>query len=150
MVFKACAKIDNERGRNIGTQLVDIIISEKITNEITLTSAISMLINFSDINCAEQLFRLIQHKSVLIYTIMMSGYVRNDKLLRCKQCFQQMKQESTFSKVDIYASILKICAQRGTPSFYQSITDEIPADLCNNSQILSAQIDVLVSIHHCN
>ena len=57
MVFKACAKIDNERGRNIGTQLVDIIISEKLANEIVLTSAINMLMSVGDIDRAGQLLR---------------------------------------------------------------------------------------------
>ena len=88
IVFKACAQVANERAKNLGRKVLDQI-SIQLSNDAVLTdSAVHMLMRFSDVNGAEQLFNSIKNKNVIRYGSMMQGNDLSNQLHPIKFLFR--------------------------------------------------------------
>ena len=73
IVFNACAKISNDRAKQLGRKILQQMPKEFQTNNYIRTSAINMLMKFGDVESAEQLFELTKKKDIIIYGAMMKG-----------------------------------------------------------------------------
>jgi len=73
IIFKACAQLKNDRGKNVGEKLLDQILNKPVTDQVLLCSAIQMLMSFGDVTRAEHLFELIKEKNTVSYGTMMKG-----------------------------------------------------------------------------
>ncbi len=73
IIFKACAQLNNDRGKNVGKKLCEQILNKSVTNQFILCSALHMLMRFGDVKSAEHLFELIKKKDTVSYGAMMKG-----------------------------------------------------------------------------
>jgi len=123
IIFKACAQLNNDRGKNVGKKLCEQILNKSVTNQFILCSALHMLMRFGDVKSAEHLFELIKKKDTVSYNAMMKGnhllyilyltefnlgYVENDLYKKALDLFEQMPLNP--SNVT-YIIIFKACAQ---------------------------------------
>ncbi|CAF4383503.1 unnamed protein product, partial [Rotaria sordida] len=83
IVFNACAQILNDRGEEIGRNLLHQMPKHFHNDNVLLTSAIDMLMKFGDVQSAEKLFRMIKKKDIVLYGAMMNGYNINNEPLKC-------------------------------------------------------------------
>ena len=75
VLFNACAHVANDRAKQIGKEYLNKMPDHYQNNTVLLTSAITMLMKFGDIQNAENLFRMIKTKDIVTYGAMMKGYL---------------------------------------------------------------------------
>ena len=75
ITFGACAQLSNDRAKQIGRKLLNEMPDRFQNDTVLLTSAITMLMKFGDIQNAENLFRMIKKQSIVTYGAMMTGYL---------------------------------------------------------------------------
>jgi pentatricopeptide repeat protein len=73
IVFNACAQLSNDRAKQIGKKLLKQMPQNCRNSNVIKTSAINMLMKFGDVQSAEDLFRSIMKKDIVIYNVMMKG-----------------------------------------------------------------------------
>jgi len=73
IIFKACAQLNNDRGKNVGEKLLGQILNKSVTDQVVLCSAIYMLMSFGDVTRAEHFFESIKEKNTVSYGAMMKG-----------------------------------------------------------------------------
>ncbi|CAF3435814.1 unnamed protein product [Rotaria socialis] len=71
ILFNACAVLNNNRAMKIGKRLLAEMPENYRNNNITSTSAIDMLMKFSDVESAERIFRSMKTKNIITYGAMM-------------------------------------------------------------------------------
>jgi len=147
VIFNACAQLKNDRAKKVGKKVLDQILNKSVTNNVVLTSAIHMLMNFGDVKSAEQLFESIKKNNVVSYGVMMKGYNLNNNPLKCLKLFEKMKKQDIIPDEIIFILLIRACSQLSMLSICQSIVAQIPSYLYNNQRICSALIDMWASIH---
>ncbi len=75
VLFNACAHVANDRAKLIGKELLNKMPDHFQNHTVLLTSAITMLMKFGDIQNAENVFRMIKKKDIVTYGAMMKGYL---------------------------------------------------------------------------
>ena len=73
IVFNACAKLLDDRAKQLGRKILQQMPKEFQTNNYIRNSAVKMLMNFGDVESAERLFELTKKKDIIIYGAMMKG-----------------------------------------------------------------------------
>jgi pentatricopeptide repeat protein len=134
-IFNACAQLKNDRGKSIGYHLLDQILNKSETSEITMSSAIFMLMVYSDVTHAEQLFRMIQNKCTSTYASMMRTYNLNNQPLKTLKLFEEVKQQNIIPNEIVFVSLIGACAQIGILSICQSVVDQIPMSFYDKAYI---------------
>lgn len=73
VIFRACGQVNNERAKKIGCELMNRMPNEFRNDIVLLNSVLSMLMNFHQVEKAEELFRSMSRKDVFSYGAMMQG-----------------------------------------------------------------------------
>ena len=73
VIFRACGQVNNERAKYIGYELIDQMPIDFRADIVLQNSVLSMLMNFHEVEKAEELFRSMKKKSVTSYSVMMDG-----------------------------------------------------------------------------
>ncbi|CAF4969389.1 unnamed protein product [Rotaria sp. Silwood1] len=141
IVLNACAGLSNYRAMNIGKQILQKICNKWQNNKIILTSGIDMLMNFGNVNDAENLFRSIQKKDIIAYGAMMNGYNMNNQLLKCFELFEELKQNLVPDEI-IFNILIGTCAQIGLLSRCKFIFNQIPLHMQHQQRIQNALINM--------
>jgi hypothetical protein len=74
ILLNACARLSNDRAKQIGKKLLEQMPNDLNTDR-TLTSGIYMLMNFGDVQGAEDIFEESRKKSIFTYGAMMQGKI---------------------------------------------------------------------------
>ncbi|UJR34377.1 hypothetical protein I4U23_021785 [Adineta vaga] len=141
-IMDTCTQLNNDQAKTIGKKIIDQILKKRSTNNIMLTSAINMLMNFGEVKDAEQIFEKIKEKDSIAYGTMMKGYNINNQPLKTLQLFQQMKKENIKPDEIIFVLLINTYAQIGILSLCHKIVTEIPSHFSNNIQISNSLIDM--------
>jgi hypothetical protein len=72
-LLSACAKLSNDRAKQIGRKLLHQMPKQFETNNYIQNSAINMLMKFGDVQDAEKLFQTNKKKDIVTYGAMMKG-----------------------------------------------------------------------------
>ncbi|CAF2006988.1 unnamed protein product, partial [Rotaria magnacalcarata] len=72
-VFNCCAKLCNDRAMKIGKELLAKMPENCRNHNVISTSAIDMLMKFSDVESAERIFLSIKVKDIITYGAMVKG-----------------------------------------------------------------------------
>ena len=159
IVFSACAKLCNDRAKQIGKKLILQMPNHFHNNNILHTSAINMLMRFSDVSSAEQFFNAIKEKHTTSYNVMIKGkfhswtftiqkfllgYVFNNMYDKALDLFEQMP----FDPNDVtYTVVLNTCAQLCDDRAKQMgmrLLKQISNRYQNNQAVLTSAIDMLM------
>ena len=73
VIFSACGQVNSERAKKIGCELMNQMPNEFRNDIVLLNSMLSMLMNFHQVEKAEELFRSMSKKDVFSYGAMMQG-----------------------------------------------------------------------------
>lgn len=73
VLFNACGVVGSDRAKKIGKKLFDEMPDGYRNNIIVLNSAIDMLMKFSDVQSAEEVFKSMKTKDIFTYGAMMKG-----------------------------------------------------------------------------
>jgi pentatricopeptide repeat protein len=145
ILFQACRQLNNDRARKVGKKWLHQMPNDFRQNIVLLTSAMNMLIQFSEIENAEYLFRRIKKNNEIPYNCLMKGYNLNDQPLKSIKLFHEMKQENIIPDQITFLALIGACSQIGILSVCQSIVDQIPLH-CYNKKIISSLIAMWVSV----
>jgi len=74
ILLSACARLSTDRAKQIGKKLLEQMPNDLNTDR-TLTSGIYMLMNFGDVQGAEDIFQQSTKKSISTYGAMMQGKI---------------------------------------------------------------------------
>ncbi|UJR29210.1 hypothetical protein I4U23_010424 [Adineta vaga] len=142
IIFNTCSHLSNDRALQIGKKLLNSMNKKFYNNDIIITSAIQMLMNFNLVNDAEYLFRKAKSKSVFTYHAMINGYSQMNQLDKCLELFNEMKSFHIIPNEVLLVSIIGVCAKTGIYSISQSIVDELSSDLKSSRTIQNTLISM--------
>ena len=86
VLFTACGQVNNERAKKISGELLKQMPRESRKDIVLLSSVLCMLMNFGEIEKAENWFASIESKNIVTYGAMMQGKHSSFNLIN----FQQM------------------------------------------------------------
>jgi pentatricopeptide repeat protein len=147
IVFNACAHLSNDRPKQIGNKLLKQMSKSCQNSNNIMNSAIDMLMKFSDIQSAEDLFRSITNTDLVTYGAMINGYNLNNEPEKALKLFEEMKQQDIIPNEIVCALLVSTCAQLGIRSRCENIVDQIPLHLQNSQRIQTAKVNMWASIH---
>ncbi|CAF1016309.1 unnamed protein product [Rotaria sordida] len=147
IICNACAQLVNDRAIKIGKKILNEISENSLNDNVLLTSAIHMLMKFSDIYNAERMFQLINNKSIITYNTMMKGYIGNEMIEKSLDLFEQI--DLNFDNIT-YTIIFNACAQlandRGI-KIGKKLLNQIPDNYRNDNVVLTSIIQMLMKFH---
>ncbi|CAF2140427.1 unnamed protein product, partial [Rotaria magnacalcarata] len=112
-LFNACAVLNNNRAMKTGKKLLDEMPENYRNNNITLTSAIDMLMKFGDVETAQRIFRSIKVKDIITYNAMIKGYIENKTFEKALDLFEQIHLSLTnVTYTVVFNACAKLCNDR--------------------------------------
>ncbi|CAF1202782.1 unnamed protein product [Didymodactylos carnosus] len=107
ILFKICTEIADQRSLEFGKLIFDRMPKKFYNNIVIITSALQMFLKCGDISTAEELFNRIQNKNLIVFTVMMKGFVLNKMEERAIDLFFKIDKPNKI----ILSIFFKACAQ---------------------------------------
>ncbi|CAF3989148.1 unnamed protein product, partial [Rotaria sordida] len=143
-LFSACARVADDRAKEIGRKVLNQMPKHFHNDNILLTSAINMLMKFGDVENAENFFQTMKKKDVIAYGAMMKGYVENKMYEKTLDLFEQLP----FPLHNVgYTIIFNACAQLlndRAKEIGRKLLNQMPKHFHNDNVLLNSAIDMLM------
>ena len=146
IAFSACADLSNERAVQSGKKYLEQMPRTFLNDTVVISSAIHMLMKFSDVAHAEDLFSRMKEHDAYSYGVMLNGYNTNRNPHKCLMLFEQLKRQNIRCNESIYISMIGACSQIGLTYNCQEILDQIPSQAKGSPALKRCIIDMWVSV----
>ncbi|CAF5208628.1 unnamed protein product, partial [Rotaria magnacalcarata] len=144
IVFNCCAKLCNDRAMKIGKELLAKMPENCRNHNVISTSAIDMLMKFSDVESAERIFLSIKAKDIITYGAMVKGYVGNEMFEKALDLFEQIGIELDDVTYTIaFNCCAKLCNDRAM-KIGKKLLAKMPENYRNNNITATSTIDMLM------
>ncbi|CAF1553200.1 unnamed protein product, partial [Rotaria sordida] len=143
-LFSACARVANDRAKEIGRKLLQQMPKHFYNDHVLLTSAIYMLMKFGDVENAENFFQTMKKKNIITYGAMMKGYVENKMYDKALDLFEQIPFALQNTS---YTIIFNACAQLANDrakEIGRKLLQQMPKHFHNDHVLLTSAIYMLM------
>ncbi|CAF1426925.1 unnamed protein product [Rotaria sordida] len=142
-LFSACARVANDRAKEIGRKLLHQMPKQFHNDIVLLNSAIDMLMKFGDVENAENFFQTMK-KNIITYGAMMKGYVENNMNDKALDLFEQMPlNPNNVIHIIVFNACAQILNGRGE-EIGRKLLHQIPKHFHNDNVLLTSAIDMLM------
>ncbi|CAF1414299.1 unnamed protein product [Rotaria magnacalcarata] len=144
VLFNACARIRNDRAKTIGKRLLEKHFNYDQNDTGVFNSAIHMLMRFSDVNIAEDVFHSMKNKDIYTYGAMMKGYNDNEEYEKALNLYEKMNVKPNEI---IYTLVFNSCAQLSNDRAQiigKKLLEQMPHIYRNNNIILTSALHMLM------
>ncbi|CAF1451052.1 unnamed protein product [Rotaria sordida] len=141
LLFNACAQLATNEILNLIKKVFKQIPKDYHSNTRLLTSLLDALIKCGDFSSAQIIFSNME-KSVITYSIMMNGYIKENNPKQVLDLFNQMKIDGIEADLIIYLYIIKALSDIGDYSLSLSFIKQIPHSIAVDNRIHNALIDM--------
>ncbi|KAI5058815.1 hypothetical protein GOP47_0026985 [Adiantum capillus-veneris] len=120
---KACAV---ERSRTFGQMMHDWIVRKNLmVSDNVYNTLVNMYVSCALLDDAQKVFDFIPSKDVVLWSIMIDGYIRHEQDFLALTLFMKMQHQSTKPDKYIYSCCLKACRTIGAVGLGRWIHDQV-------------------------
>ncbi|CAF3783868.1 unnamed protein product [Rotaria sordida] len=141
LLFNDCAQLATKETLNLIKKVFKEIPKDYHSNTRLLTSILDALIKCGDFSSVKIIFSNME-KSVITYSIMMNGYIKENNPKQVLDLFNQMKIDGIEADLIIYLYIIKALSDIGDYSLSLSFIKQIPHSIAVDNRIHNALIDM--------
>ena len=153
IAFNACAMLADDRAVRLGNKLFRQLPASYKHNAAVTGVLLKMLMEFGQMEDAEEVFRSIGKKNVAIYATMMRGYNHNNQPRKSVALFDQTSEEGLSLNEAAFQVAINAAARVGMRGTCTKIVQRIPAeyrdDLSLNNSIINMWVGYIVSADFC-
>ncbi|CAF3999535.1 unnamed protein product, partial [Rotaria sordida] len=141
LLFNACAQLATNETLNLIKKVFKEIPKDYHSNTRLLIPLLDALIKCGDFSSVQIIFSNME-KSVITYSIMMNGYIKENNPKQVLDLFNQMKIDGIEADLIIYLYIIKALSDIGDYSLSLSFIKQIPHSIAVDNRIHNALIDM--------
>jgi pentatricopeptide repeat protein len=145
LFFNACSQIGTKEILALAKEVLSNLPNSYRKSLKILTAAFNAFIKCGDLSSAEQLFHKME-RTVKSYGNLMNAYNKNDQPEKTLDLFKYMKIDRIQPNELIFVFLINACANIGTLSISQSISEQIPKSFLQHPYIQTSLIDMWVRI----
>ena len=122
----ACTRLELlEQGKRLHALILN---NGKLMIIEVFNALISMYVKFGNLAKARKIFDNSPFKNVVLFSVMLSGYLQHDNAERALHCFEEMRSAGFSPDIVTFVCILKVCAKVGAMEKGQWVHAEIVSE----------------------